>query len=407
MSTLGKVLLFLNLLAAGGLAYLTVQDWSKRQEIQGVLLRYHLTIQGLPVDTPDKGDDAKVVAIDIKTTAGITVQQVSKKLLDAQFSGVTGGDTYKGGGTVVSLLDELNRVEKIVASQVETQEGDIGKLKFLVGSLNKDNHFQPGLLVIMAENFEERTAVRSLAYPPPATPELVKNNLEEARKRLQAKIEALRKAPNPKEMATLAARIATLKDTIAKNPKDDAAKAELAQIGSQGAPPFTRDESDRRRRIALYLLLLDPSAAWQKRVMLVTGLKTYLAALNEQVARVTDIARQTERAIESDQASFERQYDQLTSLATRQDLLVSDQTRLVAGLTEMETLDAASKAARQTQLNDLKTQLAELQKNIAAVLGRQAVAEKAVFELQRKVGDTLQGNLALEGKLDQAEQKKP
>src|SRR5437868_15416207 len=41
MSTLGKVLLFLNLLAAGGLCYLTVQDWSKRQEINGVLLRYH------------------------------------------------------------------------------------------------------------------------------------------------------------------------------------------------------------------------------------------------------------------------------------------------------------------------------------------------------------------------------
>src|SRR5207302_2263913 len=130
--------------------------------------------------------------------------------------------------------------------------------------------------------------------------------------------------PNPKQSTALAQEIEDLKKAIDKDPKDEAAKAKLAAISTQG-PAFTRDDSDRRRRIALFLLLLDPGAAWQKRTMTVAGLKTYHVALNEQVARLTDIARQTERAIETDQVRFESAYDLLQTLALKLDLLVLDQ----------------------------------------------------------------------------------
>jgi hypothetical protein len=405
MSTLGKVLLVLNLLAAGGLAYLTAQDWSKRQEIQGGLLRYHLTLQGLPTEV-QKGDATDTVPIEIKTPSGVTLQVARKKILDAHFSGATGGDIYGGGGTVTSLLEELQRVETKLLTLLNNQQGDAGKLAFLVGSINASGQFQPALLLRMAESFEERTALRSLAYPAPATPELLQKNAKEAENRLKVKLTALNGLPQPKAAATQAAAIEELKKAIEKNPKDEAAKAKLAAISTQ-QPPSTRDDNDRRRRIALFLMLLDPSAAWQKRTMTVTGLKTYHAALNEQVNRLTDIARQTERGIETDQVRFETQYDLLQSLALKLDLLVLEQTRIVAGLTEMEALDAASKATRATQLKGLNDQLSELRQSIAAVLGQQAVAEKAVFELQRKVGETLKGNLELETKLDQSEQKKP
>jgi len=54
---------------------------------------------------------------------------------------------------------------------------------------------------------------------------------------------------------------------------------------------------------------------------------------------------------------------------------VADQDGILKGLIEMDALDARARAARETQLSDLKTQLAKLQSNIKAVLDRQATAE--------------------------------
>lgn len=409
MSTLGKVLLALNFLAAAGLAYLTVQDWNKRQEISGIVLRYHLTLQGLPTESA-KSDDSDssnkdIVSIDVKTAAGVTVQTMRTKLLDTHFQGNNGGEKYGANVSVKSLVEELDRAKNKLLSLYEEQKGNEGKLAFLAGSFTQRG-FEPGLLMTFAENYEERAAVKALVYPPPKG-EQVDANLKDAKSRLDRKIAALQSPPDASKTTALAAKITELKDRLVKDPKDDAARAELESISEQGQPPFTRDDSDRRRRIAHFLMLLDPSAAWQKRVITVCGLKTYQTALAEQAGRLSEISRQTERVIESEQATFEAEYDLLKRLAVKQDSLLTEHMRLVAGLVEMEALDATSKASRETQLANLKTELANLQASIAAVLKSQAAAEKDVFELQRKVGETLKNNLDLEAKLDQTEQPKP
>lgn len=405
MSTLGKVLLFLNLLVAAGLVYVSAQNWSKRQEISGIVLRYHLTIQGLPFEADSaNGGTAKV---EISTPAGITIERVSDKLLASQFSGVTGGDVYGDPQTPKAVLDEVNRAERRLVGLIDEQQGDAGKIRYLVGGPNAQGIFTPGVLLNMAESFEERVAIRRLGYPAPATPEAAKRNADEARSRIMAKVAALKEAPSAQKMNEYSSAIEQLKAAIEQNPNDQSARQQLASLSEAGEPPFTRDEADRRRRAALFLMLLDPAADWQKRVMMVTGLKTYAEALNEQIARLTNIARATERAIENDQARFETEYELLKKLALRQDMLVSSQQALVKGLAETQSQDEANKAARQTQLNELNNQLAGLQQQIAAILERQAAAEQALFQLQRKVGDALQDNLNLERKLAQPEQPKP
>jgi hypothetical protein len=410
MSTLGKVLLFLNLLAAAGLVYVSSQDWARRQEISGVVLRYHLTLQGVPVETPkgaSDGDNA-VLPIEIQSPAGVTLETATVKLLKAHYTGFEGGETYGATGNDVialSLVKELDRVEKKLLGQVDSQQGDKAKLTLLVGGPDAQARFQPGVLLNMAESFEERLAIRSLNYPA-AGDELAKKNVEDARARLVRKIEALKAAPAPKEIDKVTAEVDELKKAIENDPADAAAKAKLAAISGLGAPAFTRDEGDRRRRIVLFLAQVDSSAAWQKRVAVVAGLRTYTATLSEQSARLTDIARRVERAIETDQAAFELEYETMKALAIKQDVLVTDEQINQKGRAEMEALDAASKAGRAAQLDALKKQLADLQNTIASTLARQAEAEKAVFELQRKVGQTLRGNLDLEATLDRAEQKK-
>lgn len=409
MSTLGKVLLFLNLLIAGGLVYVAAQDWAKRQEINGVVVRYYLTLQGLPTEGT-KPADSNTIPINITTNSGVTVDKISDKLFRTQFTGADGGATYGAeGATVVSLGEELERVVPKVRSRFATgtpQE----TLRFLVGGRaeivvggQRGQAFQPGLLMNLAESFEERQAIRALAEPPPATPEQLAANAAEATRRFNARLAALESAPDPKALAAATATLEELKKAIEANPADAETKAKLTALSSAGAPPFTRDDQDRRRRITLFLMMLDPSAAWQKRVMTVAGLKTYSASLYEQIARLTDMARQTERAIEIDQSKFEAEYELLKKLALNQDILVVDQDKNVKGLADMEAQDAASVAARKSHLADLNAQLASLRQSIKAVLDRQAAAEQAVFELQRKVGDALKGNLDLERKLEQAE----
>src|SRR5438128_1450635 len=57
MGLFGKILLGVNLLAAGGFAFLAVQDWRGRQAITAAGIRHILLLEGLPL-APDSGPDA-------------------------------------------------------------------------------------------------------------------------------------------------------------------------------------------------------------------------------------------------------------------------------------------------------------------------------------------------------------
>ena len=63
MTIFGKVLIFLNLLAAGAFAYLTTQDWKARQELQWARFRGDMLLEGLPIEgaaVPPRPDDGEV-----------------------------------------------------------------------------------------------------------------------------------------------------------------------------------------------------------------------------------------------------------------------------------------------------------------------------------------------------------
>ena len=59
MTTLGKVLIFLNVLAAAGVAYFATDNWSKRQSMNATGLRYAITLKGLPTE-PQAGEPAAI-----------------------------------------------------------------------------------------------------------------------------------------------------------------------------------------------------------------------------------------------------------------------------------------------------------------------------------------------------------
>lgn len=381
MSLLGKILLFVNLLAAAGLVYLAAQDWGKRQQINGTVLRYQMALDGISVDPlgPDEASE-KTVPVTVATPAGRTTTTVPRKLLDDHFQGT-------GAGAPASQVDEVKAAWTKLLAEIDGAGNDAAARTLAVGKL-----------LSLAGSFEERTAARRLATLPDA-----RAAREEAVARLKRKFDAVIAAPNPAGFAAESAALDEVKQKLQANPNNAQAKGELERLMSYTEPPFARDEADRRRRIAHLLMLLDPTANHQKRVMLLAGLPTYLSALGGQTANLEEMVRRTERAIERDQAAFEVEYETLKRLAIEQDQLVLQQQRVVKGLQDQLAADAAAAKTRDGQLAALDQQLAALSGEVSDLLAKQAQVEKALFEVQKRVGDTMRGNGRLEADLGRAE----
>jgi hypothetical protein len=404
MSLLGKILLAVNLLAAAGLAYLTLQSWSKRQEVSALALRYQLTLVGMPVDEP-KGitPDSDSVAVNIEDAPGHVAETASKKMLTAHF----------GGEFPRTQLEAVKALQTSLRSNVAGQPNDIDKLRVLCGGVNAANVFEPGLLMRFAETFEERQAIRELAYVfDPLTgkmrmianPQQIATNLSEGYRRLDRKFETVLNAPNPAAAQADAQKVEDLRAKIAAG--DKKAEADLTAFLAEGGPSATRDEADRRQRIAQLLMLSDPSAANQKKTVLTVGLRTYALALNEQLGRTEEIVRRVERQIEQDQAKYQDEYELLKQMAVQEDQLLAQQTQVVQGYLDQAAEDDKHVSVRQTQLANLEKDLAEVTKTVSDLLQAQAGVEKALFEVQKKVGDTLKKNTDLETNLLKAEDRK-
>ena len=152
-------------------------------------------------------------------------------------------------------------------------------------------------------------------------------------------------------------------------------------------------------------MLVDPLAGWQKRVAIVVGLQQYLTAIIDQTGRLEEMTRRAERSFEIDQNAFDEDYELLKRLALARDQRVLQQERVNSGYTAQLTADIDIEAKRMVQLNAMKDEIAALTSEINADLKLQAEVEKALFEVQKKVGDTLRGNLNLEKDLGNAEGK--
>lgn len=395
MSLTGKILLFVNLLAAAGLTYLAAQDWAKRQELNGLVVRYLLALDGVPVAEPKGVEaDSDAVPMAVETGPGATTTAVSKKLLDAHF----------GGQAPRTQLDEVKAVQQKIRSAVAGFADDPSKLRFLCGGLNQARQYEPGLLIRFADSFEERQAIRALGLT--RNPQQVTANLTEAYRRLDRKFEAVIGDPKPAQAQADAQKLAELQGRLAANPNDRQAADELAAVYAEGAPAYTRDDADRRNRIAQLLMLHNLDAANQKRTILVTGLRVYVRALNEQLARMEEVVRRIERQMEQDQSQFQEEYELLKRLAVEQDQLLFQQQRVLAGLKDQAADDEKAVNVRQTQLTALDTELKAVADQVARLLQDQTGVEKALFDVQKKVGETLRDNIEKEARLLKAEEAK-
>ena len=469
MSTLGKVLAFLNLLAVVGLVYLATQDWARRHEVTGTAVLYVLHRDGLPVsDEPNSGDRNETedsVALPVELPGGVTVDTVSPDLLAEYFRDADGGIRFIDNGTPpAKQVDEVRRV-KAKIDVIMTQATMPGaKLTLLCGQFQADGTFYPGWLALMAQSFEERDLARRLANPATAGIDGVRTPSDAAdlaRKLLDRKFETVLNSPNPQlaqqqaeevsglsqgvqaAAAPVASALTSLDAATAEsvqatttamaNPKDPAARDAMTaaqdrvqalaeQVRTAGntlrqareplydaltrpALVAASDAADRRRRIAHLLIFLDDSAAWQQRVARVVGLEEYNAALSAQAERLTDITWALEQLIRADQGLFTAEYEQLKQLARVRQNVLDQQTAVTAGLATQATKDDENLKLRLRQRDIRQADLAKLRTKVAEQLAAQKVVEDQLFAVQKRVGQTLNQNFALEDQLEKAERR--
>ena len=147
---------------------------------------------------------------------------------------------------------------------------------------------------------------------------------------------------------------------------------------------------------------LNRSQTWQKRVALISGLKTYQLAVTEQMGRLQAMGKITGDFRYADQQSFDSEYEQLKTFALENSKLVDQQERVVNGLQKTLATDQGLFDTRTAQLAALKNELAALTVKVNAQLAKQKQVEKDLFAVQREVGLTLRET----GKLEEDLRKK-
>jgi hypothetical protein len=145
MSVLGKVLIVLNLLAAGAFAYLTLENYKVRNEIAFVAFKNEVLLRGFPVEkSEDKGDD---VSFPWKVSENNFITALNKETLKRLSP--DGGPEF-GGTTTASLTDEIERLKGVVTTAVNGLSGQakLDKIKLLLLNLSRGGAERDGVIAL-------------------------------------------------------------------------------------------------------------------------------------------------------------------------------------------------------------------------------------------------------------------
>jgi hypothetical protein len=415
------VLLFINLLAAAGVAYLASGAWAKRQEHNTALLKLGLFENGQPLEiekTVNMADDDAKVPFAIPTAAGRSASSVRVKVLKEHYGGAKG--EYTAATPAASVADEVKEVQRNFDAAVVGLADPVAKLRFLVGQVGGGGRLVPGPLMLLADDFEERMMFREWLDRAAADPNGANKYAGFAVAAVARKFNEVTAAANP---ATATATVEAV--LAARKARDDAFDAfQRAPVVNRGpafqafqdandalaramtAPTTATSDLERRRKAGAILVCLDLSAAGQKRAALVLGLRGYTAAVHDRVSRLQAMPERYERAIEAELAQFVVQYEQRLTAAKDLDRLLAKQQENRKALEVSNANLAAMVAQREQQRNTTAAEADAAAVRVAAASASQAEIEQTLFQLQKRVGGLLNENFDLEEQLFRAERQK-
>lgn len=420
MSLFGKILLVVNLLAAGGFVYLATQDWKGRQTINAAGLRHLLVLQGLPLDGPPNFPADGETPFRMEGPGGVPTTTVSKKLLDSYFQGVSSTSSDPNTLTVATAvpnqLAEATRVKARVEELLGKAENPAAKIALLKGWLLYQVDTFPERVEILALCAAEKEDPENGNSLRPKTPDELTKDVEELQKRLLARFDGVLNAPKALDPAiTTPLKDEDLAGAATDEEKAKLVEAKLAKV--QESRLASLDENDRRRKLAHLLVHLSPESGWQKRVMAVVGIRDYVKAIHTSSRRLQVMSIQVEQYLQADQQGY---FDELngqpgtSDTAERRGLRqeaedkTSTANRMAALRRQWEDQfgkDTDLVNQRKTQLTELTNQLTKVKTQVDAMLAQQSTIESGLFEIQREVAITLDEVYQFEKELAERERQ--
>jgi hypothetical protein len=427
MSTLGKVLLVINLLAAAGVVYLASQSFGKRDEQNTALVKFELVSSGVPFDgektfvtAPDQ-----VVKLPVVLGSGRTLTTIKGKVLLDVFQGaVHAGDLQNSQtGPPLSVVAEIEEIKKQIDAKVNSFAANpAGGLGWLVGTVSgQTGRFVPGLLTLLSDDFEERTIFRTWLDRG------AEQQNAEAKKYYDLAVAALNKkfhqatvAANPGEAINSLTARANAR-TALSDAFQDWSKAKIEQINpaniklqqayddywkASTALSAPSSEVERRRVASALLLHTDNSPTGQKRSALILGLPAYTKALNDRLNRLAETPSQLRDAKQRELLTFVVLYERDLQASRDLDKLVTTQKNTTATLVAAAQ-EAKKNLAQHTKLlEDAITRTEDVLAKVRARSTEQAELERELFGLQQTVGTLLSETFELEDRVIEAERKR-
>jgi chromosome segregation ATPase len=184
--------------------------------------------------------------------------------------------------------------------------------------------------------------------------------------------------------------------------KVDELGTELSMLRRSSVP----DIDGRMTRLAHLLVHLDADAAWQKRAMLVVGLRKYVKVVSAQAERYASMARALDTQIRREQEHYSTAIAALRDQAMQRTRLVMEIKDSRIRLEQQRDKDKTFVEQRRTQLAELETQLNKIKADVAALLAEQTSLEQELFILQREIAVTLEEVYALQDELRDKERER-
>ncbi len=425
MKPLGIVLLFINLLAAGGVAFLATQSWTRRHDQNLAVFKHELALYGVPNDpaTPP----VKLDGLKAEDNVKVGGREVRLKVLTEHFGGATrGGDFSNIPATpTLSVVAEVEEMKKVVEGVLAKQTTDVAKIQYLV--LGTGGTVSPGPLLLLADDVEERLIYREWLFeaqkpqnvnPAPMPPA---DLLALARAALDAKFDLAIAKASPEangkyaeeKRAAKAARDAALDEFMRAGKAPGQGDKQAAYVAAERAywkavagKSASLSEADRRRRLAGTMAVLDPSAGGQTRTALLVGLKDYHAAIGDRIGRLISMPARYERQGESELNSFTAVYKQKLTTSQDLDFMLQRQAELTRSFAAQEKQSAGQVQVRTKHRDDAQGRTDDLDKRVKAAAATQAELEKEIHDLQLLVGARFDELFLLEDQVFKAEKQK-
>jgi hypothetical protein len=360
MPGFAKFLVFMNLVAAFGFLYLATQDYNARKPWAYEVFVGELAVDGLPVDQRDPGPRRVDMALfqDLDDSDHTTLRELFEK--------AGGNPPEKGGAYIHTQQEEVAYQKQKVNKQLDDIKDDDERRDAI------RNYILP-----LTQTLEEREYwVKQFASKDVETKDLQADlNKEFFDKALKKEFWDEKTGQYDVEVA----------DPEKSDMLNTVRADKMKELRDKYPEKYIR--ITRRQQVAhlLYNLSRDPVS--HTRVMVVIGLKAYIAEAEAQAARLREMSLRTRMAMVDERSMFEIEYQRLLQRIYSLSEELEAKKQYLADSKGIRDRSAELKKIREKDLEDLQGQMGKAETALNTALEHQLWWEQQIFETQKKLGE--------------------